>query len=555
MPATTLQCLARLAGRLLFLLCALAAPAAHAQGLAEALAQRTGAPGFEKAPAAGETIAAAPLIARLYAARGHRPAWDDPARRAALLARVEASRDDGLDPEDYHREALLRLRDVAPADLAAQVDRELVYTDALARLAYHLYFGKAEPRSLQRDWNYGRSLGNIEPLAALEQLLTAPDLAQALDGYAPQLALYRSLRTALARTRALAALGDVPPIGNGPTMKPGESGERVARLRQRLVQLGDLKADPGPETTSLEFDGAVEEAVRRFQIRHGLDADGAVGRQTREALDVPLARRADALRVNLERLRWVARDLTGDYLLVDVAGFTARLVLDGQLAWSSRIIVGRPYRKTPAFRATMESLVLNPVWTVPPTILRQDVAPKALANPGYLAKEHLHVLGAGGKELPPGAVDWAAVKRGAASPRVVQPPGPENPLGALKFLLPNPHSIYLHDTPSRRLFNGARRAFSSGCIRLEDPRALAVLLLDDEVHWNAATLDAAIATGETRSLPLKRRVPVLFLYFTASVDEGGAVHFRPDLYGADGAVLKALGEPFRFVRADRTPRG
>ncbi len=494
----------------------------------------------------GAEIAARSLIATFYERRGFRPAWTRPGQTAALADAIASSRSHGLDPEDYHASAVRRLA----AGAAAGVDeagRELLLTDALVRLAYHLHFGKANPRELYPGWNFTRAPVAVDPVPALEAIVAAPSLKDAVERYAPALPLYQRLREALARYRAIEAAGGWPRLEGGTPLEPGASGPRVAALRERLALGGDIERDA---TAPGEFDEALEAAVRRFQRRHGLEADGVVGRRTHAALDVDVGRRIDQLRVNLERVRWVAQDLAGDYLIVDIAGFSARLHLDGRLAWSSRVVVGRPYRRTPVFRATMDHIVLNPTWTVPPTILREDVLPKLAEDPGYLARHHMQVVDAAGRPVDAAEIAWERYRSGGFPDYLVQAPGPDNPLGQLKFMLPNPHAVYLHDTPAGQLFEKAERAFSSGCIRLEKPHELAVLLLDDRERWSADALHAAIAAGGTRTVRVKRRVPVMLLYFTAEVDEDGTVRFHPDLYGRDRGVLAALRAPFRFSPVD-----
>jgi len=497
----------------------------------------------------GERIASRKLIPEFYEKRGYLPAWTRPGQLEALLAAVEASRTHGLDPTDYHVAALRRLAGARAVDSAdAVADRDLLCTDALVRLAYHLHFGKANPRELYPDWSFTRSLGNIEPVQALEALVAAKDIMQAVERYAPRLPQYRQLQAALARYRAIEIMGGWPELPRGPKLEVGTEDPRVEVLRKRLIASGDLKVVEAPKPT--QFDAVLDAAVRRFQARHGLEVDGVVGRQTREALNIPVTQRIDAIRANLERLRWVAHDLAGDYLLVDIAGFSARLYLDERLAWSSRAVVGRPFRKTPVFRATMEEVVFNPTWTVPPTILKEDVLPKLAVDPGYLAEHAMQVVDAEGRPVDPAAIEWRRYPKEGFPYQIVQAPGGENPLGRLKFLLPNPYSVYLHDTPTTNLFDQPARAFSSGCIRLQAPLALAVLLLDDAEHWDAPGIETGIATGKTRVLRVRRQVPVLVLYFTAEADADGTVHFRRDLYGRDPRVLAALQAPFRFSPVD-----
>jgi murein L,D-transpeptidase YcbB/YkuD len=529
------------------------APAQAADAVVEALrvqveALRTG----REVRVAGEPIAARRLIPAFYEARGFRPAWRRPEQAQALVRLVAASREHGLDPADYHAAALGRPADAGAPSATAGAEgvarRDLLLTDALIRLAYHLRFGKANPRELYPDWSFSRSLGAIDPVQALEAAISSASLEAAVERFAPQLELYGGLRAALARHRAIEASGGWPRVPPGRTLEPGMRDARIARLRERLAASGDHDASAVDEPE--RFDAALEAAVRRFQARHALEPDGVVGRRTLAALDVDVAARIDQIRVNLERLRWVAQDLAGDYLVVDIAGFSARLFVRDRLAWSSRAVVGRPFRKTPVFRATMQYLVLNPAWTVPPTILREDVLPRIVADPAYLEREHMEVVDASGRPLDVAGIDWNRYRTGGFPHQIVQAPGPENPLGRVKFMLPNPHAVYLHDTPARRLFDKRERAFSSGCIRLEQPLELAVLLLDDPERWSAEAVGAAVETSETRTLPVKRRVPVLVLYFTAEAQADGTAQFRPDLYGRDAQVAAALRAPFRFSPVD-----
>jgi murein L,D-transpeptidase YcbB/YkuD len=497
---------------------------------------------------AGQAQARA-LIAGLYEARGFAPLWDDPARAQALLRAIDASLTHGLDPRDYHAD---RLAQPLPAgDARAAVERELLLTDALMRLAYHLHFGKVDPRTLQPGWNFARTLAGADPAAGLARLATAPDPAAALAALAPTLPGYAGLRRVLAGLREAERRGGWPALAAGPRLARGAHGERVAALRARLLASGDLAAT-GPADLAA-FDDALDAAVRGFQTRHGLDADGVVGRATLAALNVPVAARIAQVRTNLERLRWVARDLVGDHLKVDIAGFEASLWLDGRVAWRSRVIVGRAYRRTPEFRSTMEYLVLNPEWVVPPTILRHDVLPRVLRDRGYLARQGMRLVDRGGRVVDPAAVDWDAVRAapGAFAYRIVQAPGPDNALGRIRFMAPNEHLVFLHDTPARELFERPVRAFSSGCIRVERPLELAELLLADPERWGPAQLAAAVDEGRTRTLPVRRRVPLLLLYHTARAGEHDRPEFRPDLYGRDAPIVRALAAPFRYAPVAR----
>jgi murein L,D-transpeptidase YcbB/YkuD len=464
-----------------------------------------------------------PVVATFYSQREYRPAWTGTEGARAVLAAVEGLSSHGLEPADL---PLAELRLAAAEEEPGprrQAEREVLLTSTLARLVAQLGSGKVDPRLLYPEWNYAPPPGLRDAVATLEQVVAEPDLGQAVEALAPRSPEYAALRRALADYRKREERGGWESLPAGPSLKPGMRDARVPALRARLAAEREATAAaPGPPTV---FDSALSAALARFQARHGLQPDGVLGARTLAELNVPLATRIDQIRVNLERLRWVARDQVGDHLRVDIAGYSARLQVDGQVAWDSKVVVGRPTRRTPVFRADMEHLVLNPAWVVPPTILREDVLPKVARDPGYLAAHDMRMVSLG---------------QGRGAPyQIVQAPGPKNPLGQLKFMLPNPYTIYLHDTPARRLFQRAERAESSGCVRLEKPLELAVLLLNDPERWSREALQAELAKGRTRTVYVRRQVPVLLLYYTAEV-EGGEVRFRPDVYRKDGAVLAEL---------------
>lgn len=510
------------------------------------------------------------LIAAVYERRGFAPLWGEPQRLRALLGAIQGSRSHGLDPGDYHADLLAAALPSAGDAMfeRARAQRELLATDAMVRLAYHLHFGKADPRALQQGWNFARTIGGTDPPTALGALLEAPDPAAALDALAPQLPTYGGLRQGLQRLQEIERAGGWPVVAAGPALVlvssaervvPGgqrreSSGARVLQLRARLQADDALGANADD---AAQFDAGLDAAVRRFQSRHGLEPDGVVGRETLIALNLPVAQRIAQVRANLERLRWVARELAGDYLLVDIAGFTAQLWLNNQVAWSARVVVGRPYRRTPEFRSRMQTVVLNPSWTVPPTILRQDVLPQVIQDPGYLERRGMSVIDGSGQQVDPASIAWSEVlaQPGGFAHRIVQAPGPENALGRIRFTFPNDHTVFLHDTPARDLFERTTRAFSSGCIRIEHPIELARLLLDDPERWSEERLNAAIDSGRTLTLPVRHSVPVLLLYFTASAAPGGELQFRPDLYTRDAPIIGALAAPFRFasMNAQRPP--
>ena len=416
---------------------------------------------------AGEHIAATAFLSQFYARRGFRPAWNTPAKVHELIAVIESIEDEGLSPGDYHFDALAAGRGA----MRSNVDFDIVLSDALVRLAAHLRFGKVDAEALDPNWNMGRDPGIADPVGALQDAIDASSLRAYIDRQIPRQDFYQRLKQALARYRAIAAAGGWPKVPSGPSLKPGMLDPRVRLVRQRLAAEGDTA--PGAPLARSDFDNELAEAVKRFQRRHGLVTDGIVGRRTRAAMNVPAINRVDQIRANLERSRWVFTEPSGDFIAVNIAGFRLYLVRDNRLAWSTDVTVGRTYRKTPVFKAAMEYIVLNPTWTVPPVILRNDILPKARANPDYLEEKGYVLLDQAGRPVPLAQVDWPNARPGNFPYIVRQPAGPDNALGRVKFIFPNPHMVFLHDTNHPELFQHQQRTFSSGCIRVKDPLELA----------------------------------------------------------------------------------
>ena len=488
---------------------------------------------------AGETVWSTPILRQLYADPDHAPRWS--ARQLDVLRRAVAeSFSDGLDPHDFLAERLNEL-DTLPSAMA-----EVLASEALARLAFTLRFGKCNPEALDPAWNYSRSFGKSDPLLWLRESIVSDKLAERLAALRPNDMHYLALVKALAAYRALKERGvEWPTVTTGPSLKPDMSDPRVAAVRTRLAATGEWR-DAGEAIDESLFDAGLVEAVRGFQRRHGLDVDGAVGRATVAAMNVSVAERIAQLRVNLERVRWVFRDLESEAISVNIAAFEAAYLDHGQVRWSGRVIVGKPFRQTPIFKDQLSYVELNPTWTVPPTILREDILPKLRVDGGYLTKKKLRLIDFNGAPVDASRIDWRA--QGGGFPYFLrQEGGPDNPLGRVAFMFPNVHAVYLHDTPTRGLFQQAERAFSSGCIRIENPLKLAEMVLRDDPNWNQTTLEEAVAKGQNQRINLPRKITIMLLYLTAFPTQDGAVQFRRDVYGRDAPVLAALDGPLRWA--------
>jgi murein L,D-transpeptidase YcbB/YkuD len=494
----------------------------------------------------GARIAALSFVQSFYRARQFDLAWRDDANRDALLAAISAGPNDGLDPRDFHAGAIGRLRDelsADPNDQALRADQDIVLTEALVRLGYQLFYGKLDPERLDADWNFARPLSARNTVHAVASALKPGALAPFLSSLRLDHPYYLTLKAALRNYREIESTGGWRAVPEGPFLKPGVTDSRVGALRRRLAASGHYD---GTGTTDPDlYDPSLEAAVREFQDRHGLSVDGVIGPATLAELNVPVEARIDQIRANMERARWVLRSLGEDFIVVNIAGLYARLVRGGDVAWQARAIVGKLHRRTPVFTAQMSSLVFNPTWTVPPTILRKDILPKAKADPNYLTERNFRLVNRDGRVVDPLRVDWSKVTAKGFPYQIVQRPGPGNALGLVKFIFPNKHFVYLHDTPSREYFKSSRRTISSGCIRVENPFQLVQLLLADQPDWNQDRVAATIQAGETKIVYLKQPMSVLLLYWTVDPDPGGDVRFYRDVYARDAMILKALDSEFR----------
>ena len=467
---------------------------------------------------AGERLASTVVLPEFYEGRGFRPAWSDRAARADLLSALRASRDDGLEPRDYHLAAIDSLARLAPGP-QTDADLDLLATDGVIRLAYHLRFGKVDAATVEPDWEFtpaAEAAMSEPPEAALERAVEGRQVAAGLDSLRPRHWLYGALRSALRQYRQIDSLGGWHNIPDGPVLKPGTADPRLQALEKRLAIEGDLVTPPRADMGA--YDTVLVAAMQRFQQRHGLNPDGVVGPTSLQALNVPVTTRISQLRVALERGRLLLQELPERFVLVNIPAFRVLLVEDGRARLVSRVVVGKPFTQTPSFRADMTYVTLNPSWTIPPSIVKRDVIPGMRKDPGYLEKKGYAKIGG----------------------QYVQPPGPNNALGQVKLMFPNPHHVYLHDTPNRELFANEARTFSHGCIRVENAVQLAQLLLEGQGDWDRGKMDEVMATNATTSVTIERPLPILIVYWTVSVGAAGDVRYADDIYHLDAPLVEAL---------------
>jgi murein L,D-transpeptidase YcbB/YkuD len=491
-------------------------------------------------------------VATMYERSAFQPLWVDAAGKRTVRAR-EASEilgnadDDGLDPGDY---ATGSLNDLAAAlDLAAYpplewaARYELALSTAMLRYLGDVRHGAIDPRRL------GIALPapvnrDDDVVTCLREAVDRGSVVGAVECSRPVINDYSLLRAALDRYRRIAAPVDVWTPGSA-TLHPGDQFKGAAQLRARLTAFGDLSSASSAGESGV-YGGALVDGIKRFQSRHGLDADGVIGRATWSELAVPAERRARQIELALERLRWLPHQIDGPLLVLNIPMFELRGWDDGWRgapAFMMKAIVGRPVTPTLVLGATLESVIFRPYWNVPPSILRDELLPALRKDPRLLERENMQIVqGAGDDARPVPATEDNLARLAGGALRLRQRPGPKNALGLIKFMLPNEENVYLHGTPAQGLFARNQRAFSHGCVRVEDPAALAEWVLAGSGEWSRDRILQTISntTVVSRPVPAPRQIQVMLVYATAAAAADGSVRFAADIYDKDAALDWAL---------------
>ncbi len=538
----------------------LARPQETAQPGGPVAAQIAAALGAYRAPARASSVdyGAAAALRSVYAQRGNAPLWSRDGRATpqalALVHTLQQADTYGLEPSDYAGIAIARRMsarpDAAGADGARWGRFDVQLSGATLRFISDLHYGRVKPSAA--GFNLEVMHDSLDLAAALAGLATAHDVVQDLARVEPPFHHYALLKDALAKYLDLAHQPDLkhlPPVGA--SLKPGDRYAGAAPLRRLLIAVGDLPrgaaAAPGVDD---RFTPELSDAVRTFQQRHGMLADGVLGKRTFAALTTPFARRVRQIDLTLERWRWLPPFATPP-IIVNIPQFRlfAFRTTEDRSAdiLQMDVIVGKTYPRmqTPVFESNMRYVVFRPYWDVPPSILRTEMLPKIRENPGYLAAQRLQIVNGPGDDSPEVAPSPAAIEALAAGRlRVRQMPGEDNALGLVKFMFPNTYNVYLHSTPAHRLFKESVRTFSHGCIRVSDPLALAAYVMRDQPgDWTREKIDAAMTGDKTVRVNLQRPITVLILYGTALATEAGPILFFDDIYGYDRKLEQRLGLP------------
>jgi L,D-transpeptidase YcbB len=492
------------------------------------------------------------ILSNFYEKRDFNPLWimDNglTSQTDQLIRAIEEADLDGLISEDYHlyqlkplivnfKQALLKRQ---PFDPEKQADIDILLTDAFLLFSSHLLSGRVIPNDVDSTWLFFNPVSDITLI--LDSNAYSSRIESFFDGLRPAHAAYYRLRNALQIYLGIQKKCGWPSIPSGSTLKIGDTHDRVEKIRKRLIVTKDIDP-PVRNVRSAEFDESLMKGVQQFQKRHGIEPDGVVGAATLAAMNIPVEDRISQIELNMERWRWIPRNLGSRYILVNIADYSLAVVENQTTVLGMRVVVGKAYRRTPVFSEKMKYLVLNPFWNVPVKIAVEDKLPIIRKNPLYLTQQHIKVFEGWSEDAPeinPVVIDWNRVNSNNFPYRLRQDPGPLNALGRIKFMFPNKFAVYLHDTPQRGLFKRASRDFSSGCIRIEKPIELAKYLLQNDPQWPDQKIMGTIESGVTTVVRIKDPIPVHLLYWTAWVTETGTVHFGNDIYDRDPPLSRAL---------------
>jgi murein L,D-transpeptidase YcbB/YkuD len=491
-----------------------------------------------------EPIHASEVLSRFYKKRLFQPAWLDDygliQQVNFLIKSVREAHLEGLRANDYHLNKIEEInkqifkdqKEIRWTDPRRLADFDLLLTDSFLIYGFHLLAGRIDQETLEVQWKADRC--EIDLAEVLQAALDTNRIQEALSALIPMYSGYIRLRQVLAKHRDIVNKGGWPLVPNHNEMRKGEYGEHVTALRNRLIISGAL--DPEIHNRADFFDDVLEQALLKFQQRHGLPADGIVGPNTLHELNVPADVRLRQIELNMERWRWLPHDLGNRYIVVNIADFQAGIFKNGETVMVMKVVVGKDYRQTPIFSGKMTYIALCPFWHIPIKIAIEDKLPLIRQDPNYLTRQHIKVFqNCGGKyrEVDPETIDWSSINADNFKYKLRQDPGPWNPLGKIKFLFPNKFEVHLHDTPSQRLFEKNSRTFSSGCIRIEKPIDLAEYLLQGDPKWTRKKIIAAINKNVEKIIRIPNPIKIHLIYWTAWANEDLSMQFRKDIYGRD----------------------
>ena len=475
------------------------------------------------------------LVKGFYEENEYEPVWTNRELREDLFRNIESIEEEGLFYEDYHGEELQKL--LSSLDTNTEEENnflEILLTDSFIQLSQDLATGKLNPKEIYEIW--GTPLNKVDPKALLKQAIADSNIDKALESVKPKHVVYQGLKNALKEFKKTDwRNAPATKISDGKLIRPGESDERIFSVTKRLSELGYYKGRI--DSTNTKFNDSIQNALKEFQKDHDLQIDALLGNATIKNLNFTKEDRLHQLLINMERWRWYPRDLGDHYIIVNIPNYELSVVKDNDTVRTHKTMVGTDVRKTPIFSDEIGYIIYNPTWTIPPTIKKNDVIPGAKRDAGYLKRKNLNVYDGSGNMLDPSNIDWSSSK--ALSYTYRQPAGPSNPLGVVKIIYPNEYMIYLHDTPSKKLFDNNARAESSGCVRVQDALGLAEYLISDQNKYDSEKIEDILKSRKTTEIALTQKVQVHHFYWTA-FQKKDTIKFIDDIYDLDSKLWELL---------------
>ena len=472
------------------------------------------------------------ILKDFYKSSGYKTVWQSKKNRKIILEQLYNSNEEGLNPTDYNINKLRRYeRKITSLDDNKLAIYDILLTHSFQKYISHLTNGKLNPRKLYQNWDLKES--KIDINETITKLLNSDSLTEKIELLKPQNLIYKRLKKALAIINTLPKDNFNKIIIDNKIVQ-NDTNSSLIDIKKRLIYWKDLRPK---DSLSTIYNRETVEAIKKFQTRHGLSADGVIGKGTAESLNFSKNQRKEQILANLERWKWFPKEMGKEYVIVNIPDYKLSLIKGKDTIRTHKVIIGRPKRKTPVLSSKLTQVVFNPTWTVPSTILSEDVIPEILKNQNYLAKTNIKLYDGNGNEVP--ARNWRLSK--AKNYRYVQSPGTFNSLGMVKIIFPNRFSIYLHDTNHRDFFEKPVRSLSSGCVRVDNPLQLNEYLMDDATNWKLEKITETLQSEKTKQINLKKEVFIHILYWTAWSEKNTLI-FRDDIYNLDADLYNQLGK-------------
>ncbi len=470
------------------------------------------------------------ILKEFYLSSGFKSVWQSDKDRKIILKQLLSSKEEGLNPDDYYVHKLQKFeKKYASLEDKNRGNYDILLTRSFQKYISHLSNGKLNPKNFYKDWDLKENVLDINQTIIV--LLKSDSLQYKIEQLKPNHIVYKSLKKALKIINSLPK-DDFKAIEITNKIVLNDTNPLLIDIKKRLIYWKEMKPK---DSLSNIYDSITNKAIKKFQIRHGLAADGVIGKGTIAALNFSKTKRKEQILANLERWRWFPKEMGNEYVILNIPDYKLILVKDNDTMRTHKVIVGRDKRPTPVLSSRLSNVILNPTWTIPPTILKEDVIPSISRNRSYLTQTHIKVFDQSGNQVS--ANEWKISE--AKKYRYVQIPGTFNSLGMVKFLFPNRFSIYLHDTNHRDFFGKQKRSLSSGCVRVEYPLELAEYLLGDEMNWNEKKIKEILQSEKTKQIKIMKNIQVHILYWTAWSEDNNLI-FRDDIYNLDADLYQKL---------------